>query len=61
MSPASIARHHADWLQLVDVSGPFLTLPVLKRALPQGLNPTPLPSPPIDLSPNSGPSSAERS
>jgi hypothetical protein len=43
VSPASIARHHADWLQLVDVSGPFLTLPVLKRALPQGLNPTPPP------------------
>ncbi|HZT54001.1 MAG TPA: DNA methyltransferase, partial [Gaiellaceae bacterium] len=35
----SVARHHADWLSLVEVSGPFLTLPVLKRALPQGLEP----------------------
>jgi hypothetical protein len=24
-------RHHLDWLDLVDVSGPFLTLPVLTR------------------------------
>jgi hypothetical protein len=35
----SVARHHADWLSLIEVSGPFLTLPVLKRALPQGLEP----------------------
>jgi len=35
----SVARHHAEWLSLVEVSGPFLTLPVLKRALPQGLEP----------------------
>lgn len=33
----SIARHHNEWLQLVDVSGPFLSLPVLMLALPQGL------------------------
>lgn len=33
----SIARHHADWLSLVEVSGPFLSLPVLMRALPSGL------------------------
>lgn len=33
----SIARHHNEWLQLVDVSGPFLSLPVLMRVLPQGL------------------------
>jgi hypothetical protein len=25
----SIARHHAEWLSLLDVSGPFLSLPVL--------------------------------
>lgn len=37
--PTSIDRHHADWLSLVEVSGPFLTLPVLARALPQGLDP----------------------
>ena len=33
----SIARHHNEWLQLVEVSGPFLSLPVLMRVLPQGL------------------------
>lgn len=39
MSTAAIARHHADWRRLLDISGPFLTLPVLARALPQGLDP----------------------
>jgi hypothetical protein len=33
----SIARHHAEWLSLIEVSGPFLSLPVLKGAFPQGL------------------------
>jgi hypothetical protein len=33
-----IGRHHAEWLSLVEVSGPFLSLPVLARALPQGLD-----------------------
>ncbi len=33
-------RQHAEWLSLVEVSGPFLTLPVLQRALPHGLEPT---------------------
>ncbi|WP_242392201.1 Eco57I restriction-modification methylase domain-containing protein [Anaeromyxobacter oryzisoli] len=33
----SAARDHADWLRLVDVSGPFFSLPVLTRAFPQGL------------------------
>ncbi len=33
----SIARHHAEWLSLVEVSGPFLSLPVLVDAFPQGL------------------------
>jgi len=33
----SIARHHAEWLSLVEVSGPFLSLPVLLEAFPQGL------------------------
>jgi hypothetical protein len=36
----SIAREHADWLSLLDVSGPFLSLPVLLRAFPQGIEPT---------------------
>jgi len=34
----SIARHHAEWLSLVPVSGPFLSLPVLMEAFPQGLD-----------------------
>lgn len=33
----SVTRHHADWLSLVEVSGPFISLPVLMRAFPQGL------------------------
>lgn len=33
----SAARHHAEWLSLVEVSGPFLSLPVLLRVFPQGL------------------------
>ena len=39
---ASLAAQHSEWLSLVEISGPFLTLPVLKRALPLGLDPTPL-------------------
>jgi hypothetical protein len=35
----SVARHHADWLSLVEVSGPFVSLPVLMRVFPQGLEP----------------------
>ena len=34
----SIARHHAEWLALLDISGPFLALPVLARVFPQGLD-----------------------
>src|SRR5262249_60254725 len=33
----SIARHHAEWLSLVEVSGPFLSMPVLLEAFPSGL------------------------
>ena len=35
----SIARHHAEWLSLVEVSGPFLSMPVPLRVFPQGLDP----------------------
>ena len=35
MSPA---RHHAEWLSLVETSGPFLSMPVLLRVFPQGLD-----------------------
>jgi hypothetical protein len=34
----SVARHHADWLNLVETSGPFLSMPVLMRVFPQGLD-----------------------
>lgn len=34
----SVARHHAEWLSLVEVSGPFLSLPVLMRAFSSGLD-----------------------
>ena len=37
MSQPSVSRHHADWLSLVEVSGPFASLPVLLRVFPQGL------------------------
>ncbi|MEI7645909.1 MAG: DNA methyltransferase, partial [Chloroflexales bacterium] len=29
---------HAEWLSLLEISGPFLSLPVLDRAFPQGLD-----------------------
>jgi N-6 DNA Methylase len=35
----SIARHHAEWLSLVPVSGPFLSLPVLMETFNTGLEP----------------------
>ncbi len=34
----SIARHHAEWLSLIEVSGPFLSMPVLLQVFPQGLD-----------------------
>jgi hypothetical protein len=39
MSQPRVSRHHADWLSLVEVSGPFVSLPVLMRIFPQGLEP----------------------
>ncbi len=36
---STVALHHTEWLSLVETSGPFLTLPVLERVLPQGLDP----------------------
>jgi len=35
----SVIRHHADWLSLIESSGPFVSLPVLMRVFPQGLEP----------------------
>lgn len=34
----SAARHHAEWLSLVEVSGPFLSMEVLQRVFPDGLD-----------------------
>lgn len=34
----STKRHHAEWLSLVEVSGPFLTMPVLESVFPHGLD-----------------------
>jgi hypothetical protein len=34
----SVAHHHAEWLSLVETSGPFLSMPVLLRVFPQGLD-----------------------
>jgi hypothetical protein len=36
-----VEDHHAEWLSLVETSGPFLTVPALKRALPAGLDALP--------------------
>ncbi|WP_337173500.1 hypothetical protein [Paludisphaera sp.] len=33
----SIAKQHAEWLSLIEVSGPFLSLPVLVQRFPQGM------------------------
>jgi hypothetical protein len=30
-------NHHHDWLSLIEISGPFLAVPVLKESFPQGL------------------------
>jgi hypothetical protein len=34
-----VRQQHLDWLGLVEVSGPFLTLPVLREVWPAGLDP----------------------
>ena len=36
-----VVEQHEDWLILTDAEAPWLSLPVLKRALPNGLDPTP--------------------
>ena len=33
---AVIARHHAEWLSLIDISGPFLSAGVLTRRAAAG-------------------------
>ena len=39
MSTPTASRHHSDWLSLVEISGPFVSLPVLLRVFSQGLEP----------------------
>lgn len=34
----SMAKHHIEWLKLLEVSGPFLSLPVVMRVFPHGLD-----------------------
>ena len=34
----SILKYHAEWLSLIEISGPFLSLPILKKVFPQGLD-----------------------
>jgi len=34
----STTHHHTKWLSLVEISGPFLSMPVLLRVFPQGLD-----------------------
>lgn len=36
-----VVEQHEDWLNLVDPEAPWLSLPVLKRVFPNGLDPTP--------------------
>jgi len=31
----SIAKHHAEWLSLIEVSGPFLSLPLIVQRFSQ--------------------------
>lgn len=33
----SISRHHAEWRELVEISGPFLSMAVLEQVFPQGI------------------------
>jgi hypothetical protein len=35
---ASVARQHAEWLSLLEINGPFLSMGVLLNAFPQGLD-----------------------
>ena len=36
-----VVEQHEDWLNLTDAEAPWFSLPALKRALPNGLDPTP--------------------
>jgi hypothetical protein len=36
--PSPTTKHHAEWLSLLEISGPFLSMPVLLNTFPQGLD-----------------------
>ncbi|HVU70242.1 MAG TPA: restriction endonuclease, partial [Ktedonobacteraceae bacterium] len=36
--PSFIAQKHNEWLSLLEISGPFLSMPVLERVFPDGLD-----------------------
>jgi hypothetical protein len=36
-----ISKYHADWLSLIEISGPFVSLPILAEVFPQGLEDVP--------------------
>ena len=36
-----VVEQHEDWLNLTDAEAPWFSLPALKRALSNGLDPTP--------------------
>mgnify|MGYP000908344713 CR=1 FL=1 len=36
-----ITKTHADWLSLIEISGPFVSMPILSEVFPQGLDDVP--------------------
>ena len=34
--PSSVTKFHSDWLSLIEISGPFISIPVLTEVFPQG-------------------------
>ena len=39
--PLSVAQRHAEWAALLRADGPFIAIPVLTEAFPQGLDTVP--------------------
>lgn len=35
--PIPISKTHTDWLSLIEISGPFVSMPILTQVFPQGL------------------------
>src|SRR5437764_1244410 len=38
MPSSTVAKHHAEWLSLIEISGPFLSLTALNRVFPNELD-----------------------